>query len=167
VESDSLKGAESVSPWKEGRMGHAHRFALLLACSVFGACGAPEPQCQTQQVQARLSDIVREQFLWSVLGDSLIPVEIDRRKQFIGAVSISVAETKLVEKSIDSGKLRCSARIEFEAPRLDGGLNKKAEGVLEFGVIRGENGSFLVEVGYEDVTELSKKIGKQFSPTIS
>jgi len=110
--------------------------------------------------------MVREQFLWALMGDPPIPVEADRRERFMSAVRISVVDARPVDPSDETGALHCSARILFVGPPLSGGLNKKADSELAYKVIRGNKGGFLVEVAFPEVKELSRRVGKQFSLTV-
>ena len=145
-----------------------HPIPLMAFCALFGACAAPAPppECASAQVQSALIAVVREQFLWTVLADSVVPVDADRKRGFARAATISVEAPRQVDRYEATGKLQCTARVVFEASRLDGGLNKRADGDLAYGVMRGEQGNFLVDVRFPDVTALSKRIARQFKPTV-
>ena len=111
--------------------------------------------------------MVREQFLWTVFADSTVPLDDDRRNRFAHEVSVAVAAATLSNRDEATGKLQCLARIVFEAPRLDGGLNKRANGDLAYGLWRGENGRFLVDVPYPEMTALSRRVARHFRPTVT
>src|SRR5262245_30237179 len=126
-------------------------FAALIAGAVGSGCAPPDPivaECASAEVRSKLVSMVREQFLWTVLADTTVPIDDDRRGRFAHEVSIAVAAASLNGRDEATGKLECVARIVFEAPRLDGGLNKRANGEIVYGVWRGANGSFLVDVPY-------------------